>query len=189
MYYQSTNCMTRNFSPSQLQLLNMLRRLWVEHIMWTRSFIISTVSNLGDLDSVTNRLLRNPADFASVLIPLYGNKEAMRFEKLFTDHLLIAAQLINAAKKGDSKTVEEQRKKWYTNADNIANFLGDSNPFWSKATWQTLLYDHLKMTENEAVQILSGQYAASIAQYDSIQEEALNMADYMACGIISQFQI
>lgn len=189
MYYNSTNCINSGLSPSQLQLSNILRRLWVEHVMWTRSLIISTASNLGDLGPVTKRILRNPADFASALVPLYGNPKSMRFEKLFTDHLLIAAKLVNAAKEGDGKNVEEQRKKWYANADDIANFLSDINPFWSKATWQVLLYDHLKMTEDEAVQILSGQYDASIAQYDSIQEEALKMADYMTCGIIRQFRI
>lgn len=186
---RSNNCIQSSLSPSQLQLLNTLRRLWIEHVMWTRSFIVSTASNLPDLDSVTKRLLRNPVDFSSALKPLYGNKKAMRFEKLFTDHLLIAANLVNAAKEGNSGAVEEQRKKWYANADEIAKFLSDINPCWSQKDWKGMLYAHLKMTENEAVQLLSGQYPESIMQYDAIQEEALKMADTMAYGIIHQFGI
>lgn len=189
MYRQNSGHMNNCLTQGELQLSNALRKLWVEHVMWTRSFIISTASNLKDLDFVTKRLLRNPADFSNQLKPLYGEQAAKEFEKLLTDHLLIAAQLVNAAKAGNTGAVAEQRHKWYANADDIANFLGEINTYWNKSDWQALLNDHLKMTENEAVQILTQQYAASIDQYDAIQEEALKMADVMTYGITRQFQI
>ncbi len=189
MFYRNENFVNSITPHRQTQLSNTLRQLWMEHVMWTRSFIISTAANLGDLQFVTNRLLRNPSDFADVLRPLYGNENAMRFKNLLTDHLMIAADLVNAAKAGDTKTADEKRKEWYVNADDIANFLSEINPYWNRNIWQTMLYDHLKMTENEAVQILTNQYAASISQYDAIQKEALEMADYMASGIIRQFNL
>ena len=46
-----------------------LRRLWMEHVLWTRAFLVSKIFNLGDLDAVTARLLRNPTDMANVLTP------------------------------------------------------------------------------------------------------------------------
>ncbi|MEA4987198.1 MAG: acetylglutamate kinase [Anaerovorax sp.] len=189
MYNQNNNFINRCITLRQFHLFNILRRLWMEHVMWTRSFLISTASDLDDLEAVTNRLLRNPKDFAEVLRPLYGDRYSMEFKNLFTDHLLIAGALVNAAKAGDTKTVDEQRKKWYANADDIANLLGNMNPYWSKRVWKELLDEHLKMTENEAVQILTGQYEASINQYDEIEQQALLMADEMAYGIINQFHI
>lgn len=189
MEQQNGNCMQGNLTPTQVQIFNLLRTLWIEHVMWTRSFIISTAAGLGDLDAVTKRLLQNPTDFAYVLSLLYGNQKAAQFENLFTEHLLIASQMVNAAKAGDTKIVDDQRQKWYKNADDIASFLANNNPHWSQETWKSMLADHLKMTENEAVQILTGQYAASIEQYDAMQEQALKMADEMACGIIKQFEI
>ncbi len=189
MYWANNRFIDTCLTPEQLQVSNTMRRLWVEHVMWTRSFIISAAMNLKDLDFVTKRLLRNPVDFANQLRPLYGNQAAMRFEQLFTDHLLIAAQLVNAAKAGNTRAVMEQRNKWYANADDIAAFLGNINPFWSQADWQSMLYDHLKMTEDEAVQVLNQQYESSISQYDAIQDQALRMADVMTYGIINQFQI
>ncbi|MGI6114429.1 MAG: acetylglutamate kinase [Mahellales bacterium] len=173
----------------QLQLSNTIRRLWMEHVLWTRLFILSTAFNLPDLQFVTERLLQNPVDFARVLEPFYGGQIAMQFEQLFTDHLLIAAQLVNAAKAGDSAQVDIQRRRWYANADDIAKFLASINPFWSEAQWRNLLFDHLSMTENEAVFILTGRYEKSIKEYDRIQAEALQMADVMTCGIIRQFCI
>lgn len=189
MHSKSNSSVSNELSPKQLRLLNTLRRLWVEHVMWTRSFLVSTTFDLKDLNYVTKRLLRNPADFANVLRPLYGSQKAMKFENLLTEHLLIAGKLVDAAKAGDTKAAAEQRRKWYDNADDIAAFLSEINPYWSKKTWQSMLYSHLRMTEDEAMQLLTGQYAASIDQYDSIQDQALIMADNMAYGIIKQFNI
>lgn len=187
--YLNNNYMEKCLTQGELQLSNTLRRLWVEHVLWTRSFIVSTAANLMDSDAVTKRLLQNPVDFANVLTPLYGSQGARRFEKLLANHLLIAAQLVNAAKMGNTGAVSEQRQKWYANADDIAGFLGQINPYWSKTNWQTMLFEHLRMTENEAVQYLMQQYEASIAQYDTIQKQALEMADVMTYGIITQFEL
>lgn len=173
----------------QLQLSNTTRQLWMEHVLWTRLVILSTAFSLPDLQFVTERLLQNPVDFARVLKPFYGEHNAMQFEQLFTDHLLIAGQLVNAAKSGDTAEVGKKRKRWYANAKDIANFLASINRFWSEAQWRDLLFDHLRMTENEAVYILTGQFEKSIEEYDRIQAEALNMADVMTRGIIRQFSI
>ncbi|HHU43077.1 MAG TPA: acetylglutamate kinase [Clostridiales bacterium] len=176
-------------SRAQLEVSNTMRRLWMEHVLWTRFFIVSSAFNLPDLQFVTERLLRNPHDFANELRSLYGQQIAMRFDNLFTSHLTIAAELVNAAKEGDSTEVEKQRELWYQNARDIAKFLGSINPFWSERTWREMLFEHLKMTEDEAVQILTDKYQESIKQYDSIQAQALSMADLMTYGLIRQFQI
>ncbi|MEM1483806.1 acetylglutamate kinase [Oscillospiraceae bacterium PP1C4] len=189
MYTSGNGAAIYYYTMKQIQLMNTFRKLWEQHVMWTRSFIISTAADLGDLALVTERLLRNPIDFANELKPFYGAQKAAKFEELLKEHFLIAAQLVTAAKAGDSKAVNEQRVKWYANADQIAAFLAEINPYWNQKMWQAMLYDHLKMTENEAVSRLTGQYAADIAQYDSIENQALKMADNMSYGIIKQFNM
>lgn len=173
----------------QLRICNTLRLLWLEHVIWTRFFILSTAFNLPDLEFVTQRLLQNPNDFARELKPFYGEKSAMTFNQLLTDHLLIAAQLVSAAKAGDMQQVEEYRKRWYENAEDIAKFLAYINRFWSKARWQNLMFEHLRMTENEAAYILSEEFEKGINEYGLIQTQALEMADVMCYGIIRQFKI
>ncbi|MGI6162227.1 MAG: acetylglutamate kinase [Christensenellales bacterium] len=174
-------------SCGQLELSNTIRQLWIEHVLWTRFFIVSTAFCLPDLEFVTERLLENPGDFAKVFKPFYGEQIARQLKQLLADHLLIAARLVTAAKEGDSSEVDKQRKKWYKNAEDIAEFLACINPCWSECEWKNLLFDHLRMTEDEAVFILSGQYKKGIKEYDDIQAEALEMADVMTCGIICQF--
>lgn len=169
------------------EFINLFRKLWQEHVLWTRSLIISTAADLGDLQYVTKRLLRNPTDFYTALKPFYGEEKARRFERLLTDHLVTASKLVNAAKAGDTEAADEERKKWYANADEIAKFLASINPYWSENEWKLMLHEHLKLTEDEATYRLHGQYAKDIALYDIIEDQALMMADYMAKGIKKQF--
>lgn len=189
MYERRMNCFDKSLSAKQQQLQESFLRLWTEHVMWTRFFIVSAVFGLSDLDEVEKRLLQNPADFAALLRPLYGTQTAAKFQKLLTEHLIIAGKLVNAAKVGQSAEADEIRKQWYQNADEIAAFLSGINPYWREKAWQTMFYDHLKMTENEAAQILSGKYEASISEFDAIQKQALEMGSYMASGIMRQFRL
>lgn len=174
-------------NQAQLDLSNYLRLLWEQHVVWTRLTIVSMVFDLPDVDFVTNRLLRNPKDFEMLLSPLYGERIASAFADLFTSHLVIAAQLVQAAKAGDTEAAEDAEKSWYANADEIAAFLGSINPYWSVQEWKTMLYEHLAMTKSEAVYILTGQYEESIDIFDRIEALALRMADVMTQGIIGQF--
>lgn len=184
---QTTNCKNMTFDRNQQEVYNIMTRLWIEHVFWTRAYIKSLINNLGDLEEVTKRLLRNPADFADVLVQFYGEDVAEEFEALLTDHLLIASEVMKAVLDNDMEAFHEKENEWYANAEEIAEFLAKNNPYWDADTWKSMLNEHLDMTQNEFLLMLNGQYADSITQYDFIQDAALIMADYMACGIIQQF--
>ncbi|MGE5328416.1 MAG: LysM peptidoglycan-binding domain-containing protein [Deltaproteobacteria bacterium] len=174
-------------SYSELELRNYLRMLWEEHIAWTRMAIISTAANLPDQDLVVNRLLQNAPDMGAALKPFYGNEKGEKFSSLIKDHLVIASQLVNASKVGDSKAAAAAEKKWYDNADEIARFLSSINPYWSEEALTEMLYNHLALTKTEAVARLKKDYAADIAAYDKIEKQALKMADTLSEGIVKQF--
>ncbi len=174
---------------NQISVFNIFRKLWEQHVFWTRAFIISTASGLNDLDLVTERLLRNPTDFASALKNFYGGEKARAFETLLKEHLLIAASLVNNTKAGNVEAAYEDRRKWHKNADELSVFLGEINPHWSSRQFRSLFYEHLKMTEDEAVYRLNVKYASDIALFDSIENHALQIADFMAYGILNQFYL
>ncbi|HOV70379.1 MAG TPA: acetylglutamate kinase [Clostridia bacterium] len=176
-------------SVKQIQMMNELRKLWEQHGLWTRSFIISTAAGLGDLNFVTQRLLRNPTDFAQLLQPYYGREKASRFEELLRGHLLIAAEFVNNAKAGKTAEASAARARWYQNAEEIAAVLASINSYWNENEWRNMLFDHLRLVENEATLRLRGQFEEDIRLYDQIQEQALEMADVMSQGIIKQFMI
>jgi len=47
-----------------------------------------------------------------------------------------------------------------------------------------MLFEHLALTKDEAVAMLTANYEARIAIYDEIEHQALTMANVMAAGII-----
>jgi len=177
----------RRISQAHLDLNNMLRLLWEQHVWWTRSFIISVAFSLPDLNFVTARLLRNPRDFQAALEPLYGPGIAAEFARLFTEHLTIAAELVQAAKAGDTARAADAERRWYINADQIASFLARINPFWSEEEWRAMLHEHLAITKDEAVAILSGNFERGIQIFDQVELQALEMADLMTEDIVRQF--
>ena len=173
----------------QMNLMNELRKLWEEHVVWTRLFIISKIADLPDLDTTTKRLLRNPSDFANVLGIFYGKQKADVFRNLLEEHLKIGGSVVESAKQQNAKAVEQYSKLWYSNADRIAAFLAGINPYWTENDWRSMLRDHLRMTTDEAASRLAGEYVKDSIIFDMIQEQALAMADVMAAGIIRQFDI
>ncbi|NLL66298.1 MAG: LysM peptidoglycan-binding domain-containing protein [Clostridiaceae bacterium] len=177
------NCITQ----AQLNLSNHLRLLWEQHITWTRLTIISMVFNLPDVDLVTQRLLRNPKDFEAALAPLYGEQAASRFSELLRNHLIIAADLVNAAKAGDNNAVAQTERIWYDNARNIAAFLASINPYWSRQEWENMLFKHLALVKDEAVFMLTNEFQKGIDLYDEMERQAMMMADVMTSGILKQF--
>ena len=174
-------------SRGELELSNHLRMLWEQHVVWTRLTVTSIAFDLPDVEFVINRLLRNPVDFEIAFRPFYGSQIASKLGVLLKNHLVIAVELIKAAKAGDDKEAADAEKRWYANADAIAALLGSINPYWSEEEWKSMLYEHLSLTKSETVNILNGNYEDGISVYDEIEIQALKMADVMAEGIAKQF--
>lgn len=174
-------------SKSEVNVKEHMRMLWEEHIIWTRLTIISISAALPDLDLTVKRLLRNARDFEMAFNPLYGEEKAHIFGSLMRDHLVIAGQLVKAARAGDRKAALAAEHAWYENADKIATFLSSINPNWPENTMRTMLHEHLRLTESEAIAILTGEHGRGIATFDEIEKQALMMADSLTEGIVKQF--
>jgi len=171
----------------QINLRSDMRLLWEQHVYWTRMTIISIINDLSDNGLTTQRLLRNAKDFERAFKPFYGPKVAHEFGSLITDHLVIAAELVKAAKAGNKNAAANAEKRWYANADEMVSFLAHINRFWSEEHMKKMWYKHLSLTKSEAIAILTGNYVKSISIFDQIEEEALIMADDFADGIVKQF--
>jgi len=175
------------FSKKAIHLRDCFRMLWEQHVYWTRMVIISIAAASPDLEATTNRLLRNAPDFARLFNHFYGSRVASKFNQLLTDHLVIAADLVNAAKAGNSQAAAAAEKRWYTNADEIVHFLNCINPYWTRKHMREMWYEHLALTKAEAVARLNNDFEEDIAIFDKIEKEALMMADSFSNGIIRQF--
>ena len=174
-------------SINQVNLLTSMNLVWLEHILWTRLFLISVAESLGDLEATKARLLQNPKDVANVFRIYYGNNVANTIEKLLTEHLVIGGDLIVALKNGNQRLAQELNTKWYRNADEMAEAFSSINPFYPKEEVRNMFYEHLRLTTNEVSARLKKDYAADIKAYDIVQKEILKMSEFFVNGIVKQF--
>jgi hypothetical protein len=165
-----------------------MRQLWSDHVTWTRLFIVSAAADLPDKAATTQRLLQNQSDIGSAVGAIYGKPAGDKLTSLLRDHILIAADLVGAAKAGSTARVDSLNRKWQGNADDIAVFLNSANPRnWPTATLKSAMRTHLDQTLTEATHQLKGDYAASVKDFDAIEKHILMMADILSDGIVAQF--
>lgn len=174
-------------SQSAIDLKLTLRKLWEDHITYTRNYIISAIANLEDANPVADRLMRNQDEIGNAMKSYYGNAAGKKLAALLRDHIGIAAEVVNAAIQGDDENIKMAEEKWHANADEIALFLNKANPTWALKDLTDLLYKHLDFTTGEVVSRLHKDWAADIGFYDKGHLHMLMFSDVLADGIIKQF--
>jgi hypothetical protein len=164
-----------------------MRKLWEDHITWTRNVIICLVDNAPGTKEAVDRLQKNQDDIGDAVKSYYGNDAGKKLADLLHEHISISADVVNSAKKNDKAGLDAAQKKWNDNADSIASFLIKANPDWKLDDMKMMMHDHLKYTTDEAVARIKKDYKADVAAYDKVHDEILKMADMLSDGIVKQF--
>jgi hypothetical protein len=165
-----------------------MRKLWEDHVTWTRLYIVSAVAGLPDATATATRLLQNQTDIGTAIKPYYGDAAGNALTGLLKEHIGVAVDIIVAAKAGDSAKFEAADKKWYANMDEISAFLSAANPkAWPMAQLRPMMRMHLDLTLAEATARLHGDWAADVSAYDQVHAHILQVADQLTDGIAAQF--
>lgn len=165
-----------------------LRRLWADHVIWTRQYVVAAVAAAPDAAAAASRLLKNQEDIGNAIVPLYGQGAGARLTELLKQHIMIAVDLIEAAKVGDQERFALEDANWSRNAEEIATLLSTANPAnWPHKDVLDLLNLHLSLTKGEVVARLEQDWDKDVAAFDEIFTEILTVADVLADGIIKQF--
>lgn len=169
-----------------LKLTNAMRKLWSDHVFWTRLYIISAVRGNEDSKLILERLMKNQEDIGQAIVPYYGQKAGQELTKLLKEDISIEVAIITAAVKKQKNAFENENKKWFKNAEQIAQFLSQANPNWPKEEMVKLLNDHLKLTTDELTTRVNKKWKDDIKTFDKIYDQALSIADSLTNGIIKQ---
>lgn len=164
-----------------------MRKLWTEHVVWTHDYILSAIAGTPDADANAGRLLRNQDDIGAAVASVYGKAAGDQTTKLLKEHIMIAVDLLAAAKAGDTKGFEKHDKRWTANGQAIVAFLAGANPKLSKKDLANLLSLHLKLTKDFAVARMEQRWDDAVQAYDDILVEITTLADALADGVVAQF--
>jgi hypothetical protein len=175
-------------TAEQVRFHDAMRKLWEDHITWTRLAIVSFAAGVPDFDPTAARLLRNQEDIGNAIKTYYGRRAGNRLTALLKEHIAGAVELLQAAKAGDDARFAAAKQAWYRNGRQIARFLSNANPrFLPFSRIGGLMRGHLDQTLDEAAHRLGGDFPADIRDYDRIHRHILMMADAISTGIIKQF--
>ena len=173
--------------PAAAALKQDMRKLWTDHVVWTRAYIVAAVADHPDAQAAAGRLMNNQEDIGNAVAKFYGAPAGQQLTTLLKEHISIAVDLIKAAKGGDKPAQQAADARWQANAVQIADFLAQANPNWPRATLVDLMKMHLSTTTAEVVARLNKDWQGDVQAFDAVYEHILKMADALADGIVKQF--
>lgn len=175
-------------TAAQVAFHDQMRKLWEDHVTWTRLAIVTFADGSPGFGATATRLLQNQTDIGNAIAPFYGATAGEQLSALLHAHITIAVELLQDAREGKTAAFEAAKTRWYANANQIADFLSAANPrFWPDATMRAAMKEHLDQTLAEAVDELHGNYPASVTDYEAIHLHILAMADLLSSGIMHRF--
>ena len=141
-----------------------MRKLWEDHVTWTRLAIISLVAGTPDTDATVARLLRNQIDIGNAIKPYYGtaagNELTRQLRSTHPDRRRRDPGR-QGRRRGEARGRAGPLDK---NADQIAATLASVNPrYWKLGDDEGEMHMHLKLTTDEAVARLKGNWTADVS--------------------------
>jgi len=169
------------------ELNNNMRKLWEDHITWTRNVVFCIIDDLPGTEEAVKRLQKNQDEIGDAVKPYYGAEAGKKLADLLHTHIDQAAEILRALKKDDKILVEQIDKRWKQNGDDIAEFLSKANPNWKLEEMKKMMKDHLNFLTDEATARKKKDYSADVKAYDKTHDQILEMADMLSDGIVMQF--
>lgn len=164
-----------------------MRKLWTDHVVWTRAYIVAAIADQPDAQAAADRLMKNQEDIGAAFAKFYGKTAGDRLTGLLKDHIAIAVDIIKFARAGDKPSQQKADAEWHRNGEAIAAFLSQANPHWPRAVLAGMMNTHLSTTAAEVVARLTKDWSADVRAFDEVHGHILEMSDALADGIEKQF--
>jgi phage gp37-like protein len=174
---------------SSVVLHQNMRRLWSDHVVWTRQYIVAAVAGDGSATTALNRLMKNQEDIGNAVKSYYGDAAGAKLTDLLKQHIAIAGELVAAAKAGDAAKENDVNRRWHDNAGDIATFLSGANPNWSRDALVAMLNNHLALTAREATDRIQHNWTDDQQTFDNVYSQIMDMSDALSDGIAKQFSL
>lgn len=171
---------------SILRLNEDMRLAWLNHVYWTRMYLMSAVADNADQQAVEERLLETADEITDAFARYLPIATTRQLRNLLTEHIEIAGQIIQALKAKNMSDYDALVKEWYRNANQMAALFASHNPYFESRETRNMLLNHLDLTREEIEQQVNGEYEQSIDVFRDVEQQALAMADYFARGLLAR---
>lgn len=168
------------------KLMESMRLAWLSHVYWSRMYLMSVAADAADRQAVEERALQTADEITDVFANFLPINVTRQLRNLLTEHIEIAGEIMQALKSGNMENYDNLIKNWYANANQLATLLGNQNPYFGGRETRNMLLNHLDLLREEIEQQMNGEYEQSIDTFRDIKNQALEMADYFARGLLAR---
>ncbi|MBN7773831.1 hypothetical protein [Clostridium aminobutyricum] len=167
----------------QINIIVRLSNAWKEFATFSRLYLISTYTGLGDREFISDRLSKIPTELGNTIRLFFGDDMSTQYIDLLNLQISLIKNLIDAQVRGDIAAVNDNIKQIYSNADMVAALLAKANPFWTQTEMRNLRYTYLSLILEEITTFITKNYAASIDIFDRLLSYSTVLGGYYAQGL------
>ena len=189
--YQSEDTQYQNeeiqYMDNTMKIKLQMRKLWTDHAIFTRQFIVDLLDNLPSIDYTIDRLIKNQEQTGNCFRPFFGDVAADNIVFLLKEHITVAAELFKAILSGnitDATTLEDQ---WTANVENMSTCLCTINQYYSIDELLDMFKTHLILTKYQFIARMDKDYNADILYFDMGLNHLLRLSDCLTDGICEYF--
>lgn len=187
IHYRIGCRVTQFNSPVFCTLRTIFRKLWMDYVVWTNRYIISSVVHPEDLKFIKDRLNTNQEEFGSILTTYYGKNTGEAFTKLLKEQLDLLFTIIASLKSHEKGKFTQETERYLENIKGLAKFLNDINKYLIADDIIKLLNENLELTVKLINAILKKNWSEEITTFDTVMENSSLIADNFSEGIVKQF--
>lgn len=174
-------------TTAQITYAAQWRKVWTDHLMWSRARLVGIVDGSPDAQQAAWRLDKSANDMQSLLSPYYGADRAKRFADTLKTHDRLEAALLTTLKSGDTSGAVVAERKWYANGYSVTAWLAKAEPGIDQTTSAAVFKDELAATKQEVVDRLAKRYGADIVDFDRAERQTLLLADAISVAVVKRF--
>lgn len=165
-----------------------LRDLWLGHIFWVRNVSVAAIDkNDSAIKAAEQQAVANAQAIAASIEPFYGAAAKDKFFKLLAGHYGAVKAYLIATVAGDAPAQAKATQSLTSNADEIATFLSNANPYLPKGAVQGLLLAHGGHHIQQIQQLKDGKYEAEAQTWEEMKKHVYQIADATADALAKQF--
>ncbi len=171
-----------------LQTAAVLRDLWLGHIFWVRNVSTATIDK-NDLATkvAEQQAVANAKAIAASIEPFYGAAAKDSFFKLLAGHYGAVKAYLVATVASDAAAQATATDSLTSNAEEIAVFLSEANPYLTKDAVQGLLLAHSGHHIQQIQQLKDRKYEAEAQTWEEMKNHVYQIADATADALAKQF--
>lgn len=167
-------------------LMEAMRLAWLSLIYWTRMYLMSVDADAGDQQAVEERFMQTADEITDVFAKTLPIQAVRQIRNLLMEHVELTGEIMRSLKSGDMENYDDLIKAWYSNANQLAELLAGQNPYFGSRETRNMLLNYLDMTREAIEHQINGEYGQSIDVFRDIKKQVLEMADYLARGLLAR---